>query len=305
MTPEAVMAVVDAFRPSGMYAPIVTPFGADEALDEERLASHIEFVLDNGVAGVVPIGGCGEYVNLLPHERKRVVELAVQFVAGRVPVVAGALAPGTREAIDIGCAAARVGASALLLLPPYYIRPSNAGIVGHFRTVAEATGLPVVVYNNPPRTGVSIDADLLAELADVPGVVAVKDCDRDLASITTKIERLGARMALLGGDDDLVYQVLLSGGHGAIMAHANLAPRMCVDLYEACARGDTPAALALNRAMLPLIQVRQGPNHPGPLKELMAMAGSPVGPARRPLLGMTERQRQQATTLLKRPGETH
>jgi hypothetical protein len=140
----------------------------------------------------------------------------------------------------------------------------------------------------------------------VPGVIAVKDCDRDLASIATKIERVGQRMAVLGGDDDLVYWVFLSGADGAIMASANVAPALCVQLYEACARADVTTALELNKTLLPLVHVRQGPDHPGPLKELMAMVGRPVGPPRRPLLSMTDAQRGKAAPrkLTTRPSET-
>jgi 4-hydroxy-tetrahydrodipicolinate synthase len=213
-------------------------------------------------------------------------------------VTAGALAPSTREVIEMGCFAATVGASALLVLPPYYIRPSLRGIVDHFARVAETTGLPVIAYNNPPRTAYGLDPEAIAEIAAIPGVVAVKDCDRDLANIALKIERTGERLAMLGGDDDLVYWVLLSGAAGAIMASANVAPRLCVELYEACTRADIPSALALNRKLLRLVHVRQGPDHPGPLKELMAMAGRPVGPARRPLQSMTSQQRANATALL-------
>jgi 4-hydroxy-tetrahydrodipicolinate synthase len=292
-----------AFRPAGIHAAIVTPFQADEWLDEGRLASHIGFMLDSGVSGIVPIGGCGEYVNLSVSERQRVIQLTVLIVNGRVPVTAGALAPSTREVIEMGCFAASAGASALLVLPPYYIRPSLAGIVDHFARVAEATGLPVIAYNNPPRTAYGLDPEAIAEIAAIPGVVGVKDCDRDLASIARKIERAGERLAMLGGDDDLVYWVLLSGAAGAIMATANLAPRLCVGLYEACARSDIPTALAINRKLLQLVHVRQGPDHPGPLKELMAMAGRPVGPVRRPLQSMTDKQRANAAALLAELGE--
>lgn len=297
------MASGASFQPGGIYAALVTPFTVEEELDEDRLREHIEFVLSSGVQGVMPIGGCGEYVNLDQQERKRVVEVTIQAVNGRVPVVAGALAPSTRETIDMGCVAAAAGASALLVLPPYYIRPSLGGVVDHFRRVAEATGLPVIAYNNPPRIAWGMSPEAVVEIADIPGVVAVKDCDRDLASIATKIDLLGGRIALLGGDDDLVYWVMLSGAAGAIMATANLAPRLCVDLYDACARNDVPVAQALNRKLLKLVQVRHGPNHPGPLKDLMAMAGRPVGPARLPLLGMTEQQRSAAARLLEELGD--
>jgi 4-hydroxy-tetrahydrodipicolinate synthase len=205
--------------------------------------------------------------------------------------------------VEMGCFAAAAGANALLVLPPYYIRPSLAGVVDHFRRVTQVTGLPVIAYNNPPRTAYGLGVNEITEIAAIPGVVAIKDCDRDLASIATKIDRVDERIAMLGGDDDLVYWVLLSGASGAIMATANLAPRLCVGLYDACLRGEVKTALGLSKKLLALVQVRHGPDHPGPLKELMAMAGHPVGPARRPLLGMTENQRKAAATLLADIGE--
>lgn len=290
------------FRPSGVYAAMVTPFHADESLDEERISFLVDSLIEAGIRGIVPTGGSGEYVNLSHDERRLVVELTVQAVNGRVPVVAGVLAPSTREVIEAGRAAARAGAAALLVLPPYYIRPSLPGMVDHFARVAGETGLSVIAYNNPPRTGWGMDVAALEAIAAVPGVVAVKDCDRDLASINTKIVRVGKQIAVLGGDDDLVFTALLSGADGAIMATPNVAPRLCVDLYEACARGDLAAALALQNRLLPLVQVRQGPNHPGPMKDLMAMVGRPAGPARRPLLGMTDGQRSAAAGVLETCG---
>ena len=290
-------------RLSGIHAALVTPFKADESLDEDRLASHLDFLLAAGVQGVVPIGGCGEYVSLDRHERRRVVELTVQLVNGRVPVTAGALAPSTREVLEMGDAAAAAGASALLVLPPYYIRPSLAGVVDHFQCIAERIGLPIIAYNNPPRTGWAMNVEAVAEVAAIPGVVGLKECDRDLANVATKIECVGERIAVLGGDDDLVYWMMLTGAAGAIMATANLAPRLCLELYAACMRGDIASALTLNRKLVALVRVRQGPNHPGPLKELMGMLGRSVGPPRRPLRSMTAEQRERAAALLARLGE--
>ena len=299
---EAGMGTASVDRLSGVMAATITPFKEDESLDEERIGSHVELLLEGGIRGIVPIGGSGEYVNLSAEERRRVVRRTIEVVNGRVPVIVGTLAPSTREALDIGMFAARAGANALLVLPPYYIRPSLAGIVDHFARVAGETNLPVIVYNNPPRTNWAMDADALTEIAAVPGVIGVKDCDRDLASISVKIGRVGDQLAILGGDDDLVFSVLLAGGDGAIMATANLAPRLCVELYEACLRGDLATARYLQGRLLPLVHVRHGPNHPGPLRDLMAMVGRPIGPARRPLLGMTNAQRSKAEEVLERCG---
>jgi 4-hydroxy-tetrahydrodipicolinate synthase len=274
-----------------MYVASVTPFRDDESLDLDRLATHLEDLVAAGVNGIVVLGGSGEYVSLSATERDSVIDCAVHIVAKRIPVVVGALGPSTREALDVAAQARRGGADAMLVLPPYYIRPSSAGVVEHFARVAEASGLPIIVYNNPPRAGWAIEMELLECLAGVPGVVGMKDCDRDVALIAAKIARVGDRISILSGDDDLGFATLLSGAPGAIWATANLAPRLCRNLFDRCAAGDLEGARPLAERLRRLVHVRRIPNHPGPLKEMMAMAGRSVGPARRPLLPMNEAER--------------
>jgi 4-hydroxy-tetrahydrodipicolinate synthase len=287
----------DDWRPSGIVVALVTPFRDDESIDEERIASHVDYLIESGVAGVMPIGGSGEYVNLTPAERERVVDVTIAAVAGRVPVTVGALAPSTREALAIGEYAAGAGADALLVLPPYYIAPSAAGVIDHFATIADRTGLPVIVYNNPPRTARAIDVALLSELADLPAAIAVKEGDRDFGSISAKIQAIRGRMAYLCGDDDLVLPSLASGADGAIMATPNMAPKLCLALFEAFKANDNARALELNETLVRLTHVRKIPNHPGPLKEWMGMLGMPVGLGRRPLMPMTASEREAVAAL--------
>ena len=289
----------DSYHPSGVIAAVLTPFHEDESLDEKRLEEHLDYLVQSGIHGVMPIGGSGEYVNLNVEERKRVIDVSVAAVGKRIPVIIGALSPSTQEIIEIGRYAQKAGADGLLVLPPYYIRPSNAGVVEHFARVVEETGLPVIVYNNPPRAGWAIGFDTLAEIAEIPGVIALKDCDRDVAAIQEKILRLGSRIAILSGDDDLEFATLLCGAPGGIWAQANLTPKLCLDLYRACTEGDLHKARDLQSALLALVKARKLPNHPGPLKEMMAMVGMSVGPARRPLKPMTDAQRSAAADLLK------
>jgi 4-hydroxy-tetrahydrodipicolinate synthase len=237
------------------------------------------------------IGGSGEYVSLTPAERQRVVSVTMQTVGKTVPVIVGALAPSTREVLEIGMHAQREGATALLVLPPYYIKPSMDGVAVHFENVARTTGMNIVAYNNPGRTGWAMTVDQLRTIADIPGIVGLKECDRDVASISLKIAAVGERIAVLSGDDDLGFATLLSGSPGAIWASPNLTPRLCLDLYEACRRGDVNAALGLHNRLVQIVSAWFIPNHPGPLKEAMALVGRPVGPARQPLVGMTSAQR--------------
>lgn len=285
------MTSKERYKPTGVIAAVVTPFREDESLDEDRLVTHLEYLLKSGVHGLMVTGGSGEYVNLTPAERKRVVTLTMQTVGKRVPVTVGALSPSTREALDLGMHASKEGAAALLLLPPYYIKPSLDGALTHFKTVAQETGLNIIAYNNPGRTGWTIDVDQLRQIAAIPGIVAIKECDRDVASLSLKMAAVGDQIEVLSGDDDLGFATLLSGSRGAIWASPNLNPRLCLDLYEACVAGDVAKALPLHIRLLHLVSSWLIPNHPGPLKEAMAIAGRPVGCARRPLAPMSEAQR--------------
>jgi 4-hydroxy-tetrahydrodipicolinate synthase len=280
----------NAFPPDGVIAACVTPFHEDEALDLDGLGSHIDFMLERGIKGVMVAGGCGEYANLTPEERRQVVTQSVKVVDGRAVVVAGALGPSTREVVELGQHAAREGVDALLVLPPYYIKPSFDGVMKHFETVVRETGLDVIVYNNPGRTGWMLGLEHLRELAGLRGIVALKECERDMASISGKITGLNGRMAVLSGDDDLGFATILHGGTSAIWASPNIAPRLAVDLYEACAARDVGRALPLHNRLLALFTAFMLPNHPGPLKQAMAMAGRPVGPARTPLAPMSDAQ---------------
>lgn len=281
-------------------AACATPFYSDESLDLDRLGSHIDFMLDAGIQGILATGGCGEYANLTPEERRLVVTEAIKVVDDRVPVIVGALGPSTREAVDVGLHAAQQGAAALLVLPPYYIKPSFDGVVEHFETIAKQTQLPVIVYNIPSRTSWPLELSHLNRLAEIPGVVAVKECERDVASISLKIA--GLPIALLSGDDDLGFATLLSGGAGAIWASANLAPKLCVDLFNACVANDVPTALELHNRLVGIFATWMLPNHPGPLKEAMEMAGRSVGMGRSPLAPMTSEQKAAVAEALEKFG---
>ena len=286
-----------AYRPSGMNVASVTPFKEDESLDLERLASHLNELIDAGVDGIVVLGGSGEYVSLSPDERASVIGCAVQAVSKRVPLIVGALGPSTREACEVGEQARNSGADGMLVMPPYYIRASNEGVLHHFKRVAEVSGLPIIVYNNPPRAGWAIEASSCAARGDSRGRRREglrSRCRPDRG----EDERLGEGLSILSGDDDLGYVTLLSGAPGAIWASANLAPRLCAALYRACRDGDVKTAFPLAERLRQLVHIRRIPNHPGPMKEMMAMVGRSVGPARRPLFPMTSAERGRVKTLL-------
>lgn len=282
-----------SFQPRGIMAAVVTPMHEDESLDLDRQQAHIDSLVKAGLHGAMVIGGSGEYVNLTMEERKQVVTSAVEAAGGRFPIIVGCLSPSTREVLEIARHAAQVGANALLVLPPYYIRPSLPGVIEHFRIIASETGLPIIAYNIPSRTGWNMNADALETLAgEVEAVVAVKDCERDVAALSGKIQRLGSRMGLLSGDDDLGFATLLSGGVGGIWVTPNLAPRLCLDMYTACAEGRLQEALALHNRLRPFVDSWLIANHPAPFKTAMALVGRPVGPARRPLQPPTPAERE-------------
>ena len=271
------------FTPDGIYTAIVTPFNDADELDEKVFRRLIDFQIASGAAGLLVIGGSGEYVSLTPSERQRAIDVAIDQVANRVPIVVGALAPGTKEVQDTVRYAARAGASAALVLPAYYIKPSAAGIHEHFSRVADAAPISIVAYNNAGRTGITLDVGILESLTSIPSIVALKECERDLALVASKINAVGKRIAIMSGDDDLGFPTFLLGSPGGIFTTANLVPAFHRKLFEATVSGDLTRARRMHYALLPLIEALYTANHPAPLKEAMAFIGHPVGRARVPL----------------------
>lgn len=279
---------------SGVITPVLTPFDKDGNVDVGRLREFLDFQVESGVAGLMMIGGSGEFVSLTDAERKTVLKAAVDHVGDRLPVYAGLLAPDTTYTLELARYARDVGAAGLLALTPYYIKPSVDGIVWHFEQVAEASGnLPIILYNNPGRTGLPIDVALLKRLVSIPGCIGIKDCDRDLASLSAKITAVGDQIAVLSGEDDLFFPTLALGSPGGIVAIANIAPKEVVAMCNAARAGNMDGALEWHNRLLPIIQAFYRVNHPAPLKAAARLVGWDMGEARLPLWPPTDEEREQ------------
>jgi 4-hydroxy-tetrahydrodipicolinate synthase len=229
------------------------------------------------------IGGSGEYVSLSVNERKRVVDTAVDHAGDRIPIIVGALSPSTGEVKEIARHSADTGAAGVLVLPPYYIKPDAAGVFEHFARVADATSIPIVAYNNAGRTGITLDISLMRKLSEIPSIVALKECERDLAVVAAKIHAVGDRIAIMSGDDDLGFPTFLLGSPGGIFMSSNLVPAFHRKLHQATVGGKISVGQKAHYALLPLIEALYTLNHPGSLRDAMALIGYPVGPARSPL----------------------
>jgi 4-hydroxy-tetrahydrodipicolinate synthase len=288
------------YTPNGIYTALVTPFTSADTFDEAAFRKLIEFQIGAGISGLLVIGGSGEFVSLTPAEREHVVEVAIDQTANRVPILVGALAPGTREVQQTVRHAAKAGADAVLVLPTYYIKTSADGVCEHFGRVADTASIPIVAYNNTGRTGITLDVGILERLARIPSIVALKECERDLAVVSAKIRAVGERIAILSGDDDLGFPTFLLGSPGGIFMSANLIPAFHRQLFEASVNGRIASARRAHFALLPLIEALYTANHPGPLKDAMAFVGHPVGPARAPLQRASPDALQRAEHALRR-----
>jgi 4-hydroxy-tetrahydrodipicolinate synthase len=284
---------------TGIYTAIVTPLTDADEVDEAAFRKLIDFQIAAGAAGLLVVGGSGEFVSLTPSERERVIDVAIEQVERRIPVVVGALAPGTREVQDTVRYAVKAGADAVLVLPTYYIKASADGVFEHFARVADAASIPIVAYNNSGRTGINLDIGMLERLTAIPSIVALKECERDLAVVSAKIKAVGDKIAILSGDDDLGFPTFLLGSPGGIFMTANLIPAFHRQLFEATQRGDTDLARRAHYALLPLVDCLYTANHPGPLKDAMSLIGHPVDVARAPLQKASAETLKRAEDVLK------
>jgi len=272
----------------GCYVAIVTPFKADGGLDEVGLRSNIDYLIDNGVAGLVPCGTTGESATLSWEEHMRVVDVTIEQADKRVQVIAGAGSNNTTEAVEAAIHAKKSGADAILTITPYYNKPSQEGLYRHFSAIAEKADVPMVLYNVPGRTGVNMLPETVERLSRLPQVVAVKEASGNLTQIS-EIHRLcGDRIAILSGDDALTLPILACGGTGVISVTGNILPAKMSKMVELWLSGDHAGALKLHDELLPISQAVFIETSPTPVKACMAEAGLAAGPVRLPLAPMLD-----------------
>jgi len=287
----------------GIIPAMVTPFHADESLNEDALRQLVNHLIAGGVHGLFPTGSQGEFYALTPDEKQRVWEIVLDETAGRTPVYAGTGAMTTREVIALNKRAERAGIQAVSVLTPMFITPTQDELYCHYIAIAEATTLPVLLYNNPGRTGVHLSPGLVGRLAEHPNIIGVKDSSGDL-SLTLEYLRQTADVphtdgfAVLMGRDTLIYAGLLHGAVGAIAATANVAPALVVAIYEAFIAGDLDRGLAAQNALAPLRQAFELGTFPGVIKSALALLGIPAGPARGPVGALSPENHEKLKRLV-------
>lgn len=258
---------------TGMGTALVTPFLSDGAIDEKRVRQLVRRQVDAGIHFVSPCGTTGEAPTLSHDDKLRVVELVVDEVAGKVPVLAGAGGYDTREVMAFARELEARGVDGLLSVTPYYNRPTQEGLYQHYKAIADSTSLPIVLYNVPGRAGVNIDVATVVRLAEIPNIVGTKEASANVIQMCEIYANVPEDFLLLGGDDPLTVAVMAIGGRGMISVASNVVPSEMAQVMELCERGDIPAARKLHTWLLPLIQVNFVESNPIPVKAAMAAMG--------------------------------
>jgi len=255
----------------GVFVPNVTPF-KDGEIDEKSLRRLIDYVLEQGATGLVPAGTTGECTTLSHDEHIRVIEIVVDQVGGRVPVIAGIGTNSTHESISLTERAEKLDLQGYLVVGPYYNRPSQEGIIKHFKAVSEATERPILIYNIPARTGRNIEVDTVVGLSRIPNIVGIKDASGDIDQTMSIIARTDG-FSVLSGEDHLFFSICCLGGHGGILASAHVLPQDFLSLCRATCQGDIEEARRLHYRLLPLVRTMFKEPNPAPAKAAMKLLG--------------------------------
>ena len=286
----------------GSIVAMVTPF-RNGAVDEAKVRELVEWHVASGTDGIVPCGTTGESPTLTHDEHKRVVEIVVDAARGRIPIIAGTGSNSTAEAIDLTRHAKTAGARAALVVNPYYNRPTQEGLYRHFRAVAEAVDIPILVYNIQSRTAVNVETDTLQRLAkDCPTIVGVKEASGSLDQMTQVILACGPDFSVVSGDDTLTLPLMSVGGRGVISVIANIVPRETAEMTHAALAGDWKLARELHLRLFPLCRAVFIETNPIPVKEAMAMMGMLEPEFRLPLCRMGDANRERLRAILTQHG---
>jgi 4-hydroxy-tetrahydrodipicolinate synthase len=271
----------------GSIVAIVTPMHADGSLDLPGLRKLIDWHIAEGTDGIVIVGTTGESATVTVEEHFALIKLAVEHTAGRIPIIAGTGGNATAEAIDLTRYAKDVGADAALLVVPYYNRPTQEGMYQHFKAIAEAVDLPIILYNVPGRTVADMSNETIARLAKIPGIVGVKDATGNIGRGTELLRMVPASFAVYSGDDPTAMALMFCGGAGNISVTANVAPRAMHDLCVAAMAGDVATAVKINNTVLPLHQKLFVEPNPVPVKWALAEMGLMPAGLRLPLVALS------------------
>jgi 4-hydroxy-tetrahydrodipicolinate synthase len=285
----------------GSIPALITPF-RDGRGDEKALVELVNWHVDEGSHGLVAVGTTGETPTLSHEEHERVIEVAVQTAAGRIPVIAGAGSNNTEESVRLMRFARSVGAAAALVVTPYYNKPSQRGLYHHFRALHDAVEMPIVIYNIPGRSVVDMTPATMGELSKLPRIVGVKDATGDVSRVSDQRIACGADFLQLSGNDDSALGFNAHGGHGCISVVANVAPRLCSEFQEATLAGDYAKALTYQDRLMPLHRACFAEPNPSPTKYALSLLGKCSDEVRSPMVPLEDATKERVRAAMRHAG---
>ena len=271
---------------SGSYTALVTPFRNGE-VDEAAFRKLVDWQITEGSHGLVPVGTTGESPTLSHEEHKQVVEACIKEASGRVPVIAGAGSNNTIEAVDFARHAEKAGADAVLVVTPYYNKPGQEGLYQHFKAINDAIGIPIIIYNIPPRSVIDMSVDTMKRLYELKNIAGVKDATANLARVSSQREAMGPDFIQLSGEDATALGFMAHGGHGCISVSSNVAPRLCAEFQMACLNGDYATALKIQDRLMPLHTALFIETNPSGPKFALSQLGMIAEDVRLPMVPVT------------------
>jgi 4-hydroxy-tetrahydrodipicolinate synthase len=272
---------------TGSITALVTPFRSG-VVDEEAFRALIAWQIENGTHGFVPVGTTGEGPTLSHEEHRRVVEVCVAEAKGRAKVIAGAGSNNTQEALDLAKHAEKTGADGVLVVTPYYNKPSQEGLYQHFKAINDAIGIPIIIYNIPPRSVIDMSVDTMKRLWELKNIAGVKDATASMVRVSQQRAAMGEDFNQLSGEDATVIGYMAHGGHGCISVTSNVAPRLCSEFHLAWQKGDTKTALKIHDKLMPLHNNLFMETSPAPIKYAMSLLGKMDEKLRLPMVPVSE-----------------
>jgi 4-hydroxy-tetrahydrodipicolinate synthase len=282
------MAAKSSFR--GSFTALVTPF-KNGSLDEKAYRGIVNWQIQEGTNGLVPVGTTGESPTLSHDEHKKAVEWCIEESKGRVPVIAGAGSNSTKEAIELSQHAEKAGADAVLVVTPYYNKPTQEGMYQHFKAINDAIGIPIIIYNIPARSVIDMSVDTMKRLFELKNISGVKDATANVLRVSQQRAAMGPDFNQLSGEDGTCLGFMAHGGHGCISVTANVAPRLCSEFQAACLRGDYNAALKIQDKLLPLHQNLFVETNPSPAKYALSLLGKCDDRVRLPMVPLSDKSK--------------